>query len=75
MPQDPTARLLAAIEGIDLASADGRAGLGALLCEIERLSPDAILQQAAGIDLRRLGWGREAERRDDGREASPPAPI
>ncbi|KQW81876.1 hypothetical protein [Brevundimonas sp. Root1279] len=53
---DPTARLLAALEGIDLMSADGRAGLGVVLAEIGRRSPDAVLRQAAYIDLRRIGW-------------------
>ena len=53
-PLDP--RLLQALQGIDLTSADGRAGLRTLLAEIARLSPDAVLQQAAGIDLRRAGW-------------------
>ena len=53
-PLDP--RLLQALQGIDLTSADGRAGLRTLLAEIARLSPDAVLQQAAGIDLRRIGW-------------------
>ncbi|MBI2262549.1 MAG: hypothetical protein HYU62_12900 [Caulobacterales bacterium] len=61
------ARLLEGLEGLDLTSADGRAGIGALLAEIERLSPGAILQQAAWIELRRVGWlegrsGREAPR-------------
>jgi hypothetical protein len=61
------ARLLEGLEGLDLTSADGRAGIGALLAEIERLSPGAILQQAARIELRRVGWtygrpGREALR-------------
>ena len=50
------ARLLSVVEGLDLASADGRAGLRTLLAEIERLSPGAILQQAATIELRRVGW-------------------
>lgn len=53
---DPTARLLDALRGVDLTSADGRAGIGTLLAEIERAAPGAILQRAAGIDLRRLGW-------------------
>jgi len=55
---DPAARLLTVIQGLDLASADGRAGIRALLAEIERLSPGAILQQAASIELRRVGWPR-----------------
>jgi len=58
---DPAARLLAvklieSLGGLDLASADGRAGIRTLLAEIERLSPGAILQQAASIELRRVGW-------------------
>lgn len=57
-PPDPAARLLAALQGLDLTSADGRAGIRTLLAEIDRLSPDAILRQAASIELRRVGWGR-----------------
>lgn len=53
---EPAARLLTVIQGLDLASADGRAGIRTLLAEIERLSPGAILQQAATIELRRVGW-------------------
>lgn len=53
---DPAARLLDALQGLDLTSADGRAGIGALLAELERLSPDAILRHAATIQLRRIGW-------------------
>ncbi|NJC40492.1 hypothetical protein GGQ87_000750 [Brevundimonas alba] len=49
-------RLLETLGGLDLASADGRAGIRTLLAEIERLSPGAILQQAASIELRRVGW-------------------
>ena len=60
-PEAPDARrladrLLAALAGLDLTSADGRAGIGTLLSEIERACPGAILQQAAGIQLRALGW-------------------
>jgi hypothetical protein len=57
-PEDPTTRLLTILQGLDLTSADGRAGIGSLLSEIERLSPGAVLQQAARIELRALGWGR-----------------
>ena len=69
---DPAARLLSVVEGLDLASADGRAGIGALLAEIERLSPGAILRQAATIELGRVGWRRAASRPDDadGRSAA-----
>lgn len=55
---DPTTRLLEALEGLDLTSADGRAGIRALLSEIERLAPGAILRQAASIELDRVGWRR-----------------
>lgn len=58
---DPATRLLEALRGLDLTSADGRAGLGTLLAEIERAAPDAILQKAAGIDLRRIGWADRPE--------------
>jgi hypothetical protein len=34
--------LVEAIQGVDLESADGRAGLGALLRELERTAPDAL---------------------------------
>ena len=37
-PPDPAARLLAVLDGLDLTSADGRAGIRTLLAEIERLS-------------------------------------
>ena len=50
--------LLEALEGLDLTSADGRAGIGTLLSEIERACPGAILQQAARIELRSVGWPR-----------------
>lgn len=56
------ARLLDALAGLDLTSADGRAGLQTLLSEIERACPGAILQQAARIELRAIGWGRDASR-------------
>jgi hypothetical protein len=54
------ARLLEALEGLDLTSADGRAGIGTLLSEIERACPGAILQQAARIELRAIGWPRSS---------------
>lgn len=60
---DTAPDLLASLQGLDLTSADGRAGIRTLLSEIERLSPGLILQQAAGIELRRVGIhrpGREA---------------
>lgn len=54
----PAARLLEALAGLDLTSADGRAGLHTLLSEIEHACPGAILQQAARIELRAVGWAR-----------------
>ncbi|MBB4081375.1 hypothetical protein [Brevundimonas lenta] len=60
-PNHPSARLLAALRGVDLTSADGRAGIGALLAEIERLSPGAIQRQSASMDLRRAGSVRQAD--------------
>ena len=59
-PEDPTTRLLAVLQGLDLTSADGRAGIGTLLSEVERLAPGAVTKQAAGIELRRLGWPRSS---------------
>ena len=59
------ARLLEALEGLDLTSADGRAGIGTLLSEIERACPGAILQQAARIELRAIGWARIGSRPND----------
>ena len=56
------ARLLESLAGLDLTSADGRAGIGALLSEIERACPGAILQQAARIELRALGLSPRAGR-------------
>lgn len=55
-------RLLESLAGLDLTSADGRAGLQTLLSEIERACPGAILQQAARIELRAVGWGRDPSR-------------
>ncbi|MDP1912390.1 hypothetical protein [Brevundimonas sp.] len=57
-PDAIAARLLEALEGLDLTSADGRAGINTLLSEIERACPGAILQQAAGIELRAVGLGK-----------------
>lgn len=49
-----TARILNTLKGVDLSSADGRAGIGRLLAEIERRAPGAILQSASRIELRRV---------------------
>lgn len=37
--EEKTALLMNALKGVDLTSANGRAGIGCLLAEIERLAP------------------------------------
>ena len=56
------ARLLEALAGLDLTSADGRAGIHTLLSEIERACPGVLLQQAARMELRALGWSGSRDR-------------
>ncbi len=51
---EETTRILNTLNGVDLSSADGRAGIGRLLAEIERRAPGAILQSASRIDLQRV---------------------
>ena len=46
--------------GLDLTSADGRAGIHTLLSEIERACPGVLLQQAARMELRAIGWPRSS---------------
>lgn len=57
MGSDParTERLSKILEGIDLTSADGRAGMRTLLRELESLSPGLIESEAARLTLARLG--------------------
>ena len=55
------ARLLEALAGLDLTSADGRAGIHTLLSEIERACPGVLLQQAARMELRAIGWRSSSE--------------
>lgn len=43
--------LLAALSGLDLSSADGRAGIATALAEIERREPGAILRAKSWADL------------------------
>jgi hypothetical protein len=52
---DPVPDLLRPLQDLDLSRADARAGLRALLIEIERLHPGALAQQAAALELRRAG--------------------
>lgn len=49
------ADLMLQLVGLDLTSADGRAGAGALLREIEAKAPGSIARMQAGIALRRAG--------------------
>ncbi len=55
LAENPPTPLLDALARIDLTSADGRAGIGRLLAEIERVSPGAITRRAATLNLQRLG--------------------
>lgn len=49
------ATLRQSLQGIDLRSADGRAGLGTLLREVERIEPGIVQRICAEIELRQLG--------------------
>lgn len=53
-------RMLQSIHGLDLTSADGRAGLMTVLREIERAAPGAIERLSADIQIRRAA-GRYPE--------------
>ncbi|MNC69485.1 hypothetical protein D3C75_1201790 [compost metagenome] len=47
------ADLMMQLVGLDLTSADGRAGAGAILREIETLAPGSIVRMQAGLERRR----------------------
>lgn len=47
------ADLMMQLVGLDLSSADGRAGAGAILREIEALAPGSIARMQAGLERRR----------------------
>jgi hypothetical protein len=47
------ADLMMQLVGLDLTSADGRAGAGAILREIEALAPGSIARMQAGLERRR----------------------
>jgi len=49
------ADLMMQLVGLDLTSADGRAGSGAILREIEARAPGSIARMQAGLALRRAG--------------------
>lgn len=52
---DQAERLITIIQGLDLDSADGRAGVQSILREIEAAAPGSVERMAAGLQLRRLG--------------------
>lgn len=57
------ADLMMQLVGLDLTSADGRAGSGAILREIEAKAPGSIARMQAGLALRRAGASLLSEMR------------
>ncbi|MFZ4165162.1 hypothetical protein [Brevundimonas sp. NPDC058933] len=55
------ADLMLQLVGLDLTSADVRAGAGAILREIEAKAPGSIARMQAGLALRRAGASLLAE--------------
>lgn len=55
--------LMMQLVGLDLTSADGRAGSGAILREIEAKAPGSIARMQAGLALRRAGASLLSEMR------------
>lgn len=49
------ADLMTQLVGLDLTSADGRAGSGAILREIETRAPGSLARLQSGLALRRAG--------------------
>lgn len=60
------ADLMMQLVGLDLTSADGRAGSGAILREIEAKAPGSIARMQAGLALRRAGASLLSETRQPG---------
>lgn len=52
---DKAALLMKLVEGIEIDSADGRAGVRAILREIEAAAPGSVEMMAANLQTRRLG--------------------
>lgn len=52
---EKAALLMKLIEGIEIDSADGRAGVKAILREIEAAAPGSVEMMAANLQMRRLG--------------------
>lgn len=59
------ADLMMQLAGLDLTSADGRAGAGSILREIEAKAPGTVARMQAGLALRRAGASLMAEGRPD----------
>lgn len=59
------ADLMMQLAGLDLTSADGRAGAGSILREIEAKAPGTVARMQAGLALRRAGASLLAEGRPD----------
>nr|WP_303683305.1 hypothetical protein [Brevundimonas naejangsanensis] len=59
------AALMLRLTGLDLTTADGRAGSGAILREIEVKAPGSIARMQAGLALRRSGASLLAEGQTD----------
>lgn len=59
------ADLMMQLVGLDLTSADGRAGAGSILREIEAKAPGTIARMQAGLALRRGGASLLAEGQPD----------
>lgn len=49
------ANLVRLVSALDTDTADGRAGVRAILREIEERAPGTLLQMAARLELRRMG--------------------
>ena len=59
------AGLMMQLAGLDLTSADGRAGAGSILREIEAKAPGTVARMQAGLALRRAGASLLAEGKPD----------
>jgi hypothetical protein len=59
------ADLMMKLVGLDLTSADGRAGAGSILREIEAKAPGTVARMQAGLALRRVGASLLTEGRTD----------
>ena len=64
-PDTELADLMMQLVGLDLTSADGRAGAGSILREIEAKAPGTVARMQAGLALRRAGASLLAEGRPD----------